>query len=44
MGGVPPTHGAARLNELLDQIRHEFETQMRSVQRRREGIEVDFRS
>lgn len=30
MGGVPPSNSAARLNELLDQIRSEFEGQMRS--------------
>jgi general transcriptional corepressor TUP1 len=29
MPGVPP-NGAARLNELLDQIRSEFESQMRT--------------
>lgn len=30
MGGAPPgVNGAARLSELLDQIRSEFETQLR---------------
>ncbi|EPE07232.1 transcriptional repressor rco-1 [Ophiostoma piceae UAMH 11346] len=30
MGAVPPNNGGGRLNELLDQVRSEFETQMRS--------------
>lgn len=30
MGGVPPGNGAGRLNELLDQLRSEFENQMRA--------------
>lgn len=30
MGGVPPGNGGGRLNELLDQIRSEFESQLRT--------------
>lgn len=33
MGGVPPGgNGASRLNELLDNIRSEFETQVRQCE------------
>lgn len=32
MGGVPPANGGGRLNELLDQIRSEFESQMRQTE------------
>lgn len=33
MGGVPPGgNGASRLNELLDSIRSEFETQVRQCE------------
>jgi glucose repression regulatory protein TUP1 len=33
MGGVPPANGgAARLNELLDQIRAEFESHVRQTE------------
>ncbi len=30
IGGVPPANNSGRLNELLDQIRSEFETQLRT--------------
>lgn len=30
MGAVPPSNGGGRLSELLDQIRSEFESQMRA--------------
>ena len=32
MGAAPPGNGAGRLNDLLDQVRGEFETQMRATE------------
>jgi len=32
MGAVPPGNGGNRLNDLLDQIRAEFETQLRATE------------
>ena len=32
MGGIPPANGGGRLNELLDQIRNEFESQIRATE------------
>ena len=42
MGGVPPGgNGASRLNELLDNIRSEFETQVRQCENYEHQSEPD---